>query len=95
MFKAKVTSKGQITIPRQVREAMGLKASEKVVFFEAENGEFIVRRVGSIMEMAGCLAGFEAPKTDEEMNRLLSAYGAELDDATKSGATALRDGEAA
>jgi AbrB family looped-hinge helix DNA binding protein len=95
MYKAKVTSKGQITIPRQVRDAMGLKATEKVAFFEVEDGEFIVRRVGSIMEMEGCLAGFAAPKTDEEMNRLISAYAAELDEATKSGATALRDGELA
>ena len=74
---------------------MGLKPGERVVFSEGEKGEFIVRRVGSMMEMAGCLAGFEAPKTDAEMNQLIAAHAAELDDATKSSATSISDGEAA
>ncbi len=97
---ATVTSKGQITIPVEVREALKLKPGEKVKFFAGENGEFIVRRVGSIMEMAGCLAGLNLPKTDAEMNQLLVDYAAELDEATKSHSKQVEaknvgDGEAA
>ena len=95
MHKAKVTSKGQITIPADVRAAMGLKPGERVVFWGGENGEFIVRRVGSILDLEGCLAGFEAPKTDAEINELLAAHAAELDEATKSNARTMPNGEAA
>lgn len=95
MPTAKITSKGQITIPSQIRSAMGLNPGDKIVFFAGENGEFIVRRVGSIQDMAGCLAGFNAPKSDEEMNQILAAYAAELDDATRSNAARVSEGEAA
>jgi AbrB family looped-hinge helix DNA binding protein len=95
MYKAKVTSKGQITIPAGVRDAMGLRPGERVVFWEGEDGEFVVRRVGSILEMAGCLAGCEGPKSDAEMNEQLAAYAGALDEATKSAAQAVPDGEAA
>lgn len=36
--EAKVTSKGQITIPREVRQALGVEAGDKIVFEEDENG---------------------------------------------------------
>lgn len=42
MFKqAKITSKGQITVPREVRRILGLQAGDKVVFenLKLENGE--------------------------------------------------------
>lgn len=90
-----VTSKGQITIPVDVREALGLKAGERVIFFPGEDGEFIVRRVGSVMDLEGCLAGIEVPKADAEMNELLHRRALELDEATKSGAKQIADGEAA
>ncbi len=34
MELAKITSKGQITIPISIRKALGLKDGDKVVFFE-------------------------------------------------------------
>lgn len=102
MHKAKVTSKGQITIPAEVREAMGLKPGEKVVFLPGTDGAFTMRRVGSIMELFGCLAhlGLDVPKSDEEMSREIGRYLVELDEATKSGAQSMetrktRNGEAA
>lgn len=36
--EAKVTSKGQITIPREIRRALGVEAGDKVVFEEDETG---------------------------------------------------------
>ncbi|MGH3089442.1 MAG: AbrB/MazE/SpoVT family DNA-binding domain-containing protein [Rubrobacteraceae bacterium] len=35
--KAKITSKGQITIPKEVREALGVKEGDSLVF-EVEDG---------------------------------------------------------
>lgn len=95
MYKAKVTSKGQITIPAAVRDALGIKPGEKLIFFDGGNGEFRLRRVGSIKDMYGCLAGIDAPKTNAELNDLMGDYAAELDDATKSNARTTSDSEAA
>jgi antitoxin PrlF len=95
VYKAKITSKGQITIPSAVRDSLGVKPGEKVAFLEGENGEFRLRRVGSIMEMYGCLAGLVPPMTIEEMDQAIADHVAELDDATKSNAQRISDGEAA
>lgn len=38
MEKAKVTTKGQITIPKQIRETLGLQAGDYVVFLEDDAG---------------------------------------------------------
>lgn len=38
MTTAKVTSKGQITIPKRVREQLGLKPGDEVEFLEEEAG---------------------------------------------------------
>ena len=42
MPTATLTSKGQITIPRQVREAMGLVVGDRVTFLRMEDGCFAV-----------------------------------------------------
>lgn len=40
--EAKITSKGQITIPRQIRRALGVQTGDSVVF-EQKGGEVHVR----------------------------------------------------
>lgn len=37
--EAKLTSKGQITVPKRVREALGLRAGDKLIF--EENGSSV------------------------------------------------------
>ena len=44
---AKVTSKGQVTIPRDIRIKMDLKKGDKIVFFE-ENGKYFLQNSASI-----------------------------------------------
>lgn len=96
MHTAKVTSKGQITIPGDVRRAMRLGAGSEVMFFPNEEGDFIIRaRTGSIRDLRGCLAGYGAPRTDEEMNEILHRRAQALDEASKTGARPVSDGEAA
>jgi AbrB family looped-hinge helix DNA binding protein len=68
MELAKITSKGQITIPRDVREKMNLKKGDKILFFE-ENGKFFLQNSNSIalstfqkaMEGTAKEAGFDNP----------------------------------
>lgn len=38
MAEATLTSKGQVTIPKAVREAMGLKEGDRVDFIETDRG---------------------------------------------------------
>ncbi len=44
MITAKLTSKGQITIPRKVREKLGISPGEEILF--SESGDtFTIRKV--------------------------------------------------
>ena len=47
MEVAKITSKGQITIPRDIRVKMDLKKGDKIIFFE-ENGKYFFANSASI-----------------------------------------------
>jgi AbrB family looped-hinge helix DNA binding protein len=38
MNLARITAKGQITIPIEIRKSLGVKEGDKVVFIEGENG---------------------------------------------------------
>ncbi len=41
-----MTSKGQVTVPKRVRDALGLKPGSEVVFEYRGGGEAVVRRAG-------------------------------------------------
>jgi len=72
MATAAVTSKGQITIPVEVREDLGLKAGDRVSFLKGENGEYIMKaKTGSIMNLKGCVKWTGKPGTIEEMNETI------------------------
>jgi AbrB family looped-hinge helix DNA binding protein len=43
MATAKVTSKGQITVPKHVRAKLGLAPSDELEFVE-EEGQFVIRK---------------------------------------------------
>lgn len=45
--KARITSKGQITVPHEVRRAMGVKAGDTLLF-EQKGSEFRVRPVRTV-----------------------------------------------
>ena len=74
MPTATVTSKGQITIPVEVRKKLGLKAGDQIDFFEGEGGEISFEpKTGSIKDMEGILqrlgyAPLGAAPTIEEMD---------------------------
>jgi AbrB family looped-hinge helix DNA binding protein len=44
---AKMTSKGQITVPKSIREYLGLDAGDTVAFSRHEDGVLIQRHVGA------------------------------------------------
>jgi len=50
--QARITSKGQITIPKVVREALGV-AEGDTVLFRVEDGRATLARTPSLLELAG------------------------------------------
>ena len=49
---ARVSSKGQITIPRAVREALGIKEGDEVLF-RLEGQRAVMARTPNLLELAG------------------------------------------
>ncbi len=47
MPRSTVTSKGQITIPKEVRDEMGLKPGDRVDFVKDRNGRFALKPINS------------------------------------------------
>jgi antitoxin PrlF len=71
---ATVTSKGQITIPAQVRTALGVDAGDRIEFVELEKGQFaIVAATRSVQELKGLFRGRRSkPVSIEEMNAAIA-----------------------
>ena len=42
MNLAKISSNGQITVPVEIRRALGLKSGAKILFFEKPDGEVVI-----------------------------------------------------
>jgi AbrB family looped-hinge helix DNA binding protein len=56
MAESAVTSKGQITIPADVRRAMGLRPQDRVVFTVMPDGTTVMRaKTRSLPELVGTL----------------------------------------
>ena len=76
MEVAKISSKGQITIPVSVRNKLKLKAGDKIVIFE-ENGRFYIensammafKRVEEAFAGEAAKAGFESEEDMQDYMR--------------------------
>lgn len=64
-----ITAKGQMTLPKGVRDALGLKRGDKVRFFKRRNAnEYIMEPVTmDIKELEGCLPKPKKAVSLEEM----------------------------
>jgi antitoxin PrlF len=49
---ATVTSKGQVTIPKAVRDALGIQAGDELIF-RVEGGRAVVARTPDLLSLAG------------------------------------------
>ncbi|THJ66819.1 AbrB/MazE/SpoVT family DNA-binding domain-containing protein [Arthrobacter echini] len=56
MVQAKLTSKGQVTIPLEVRQALGLEAGSKIDFIRSADGRIVLEVVRtSVASLQGVL----------------------------------------
>jgi antitoxin PrlF len=71
---ASMTSKAQVTIPVQVRNALGLDAGDRIEFVEVNKGQFaIVAATRSVRELKGLFRGKRTkPVSIEEMNAAIT-----------------------
>ena len=79
MQTATVTSKGQITIPKVIRESMGLKSGDKIKFMQSEEGLTTFSPITkSIADLEGMLSKPKKAVSIEDMNATIKARGAKL-----------------
>jgi len=74
MPSATMTSKGQITVPAQVRQAMRVQTGDRIEFVELGHGRFeIMPATRSIKELNGLFKGRrKKPVTIEEMDEAIA-----------------------
>jgi AbrB family looped-hinge helix DNA binding protein len=77
MAAATVTSKGQITIPAEVRQALGIGVGDRVEFVEVEPGRYeLVPATQSVRALKGMFGKPSKTVTIEDMNRAIARRGA-------------------
>ncbi len=77
MAAATVTGKGQITIPIEVRQALGIDAGDRVEFVEVEPGRFeLVPATRSVTALKGMFGKPKRAVSIEEMNAAIARRGA-------------------
>jgi antitoxin PrlF len=78
MSVATLTSKGQTTIPKDVRERLGLKPGDRIRFMVNPDGSVALVPVTlSVKQLRGMLPRPERPATIEEMNEAIADAAAE------------------
>jgi len=77
MATATLTSKGQITLPKTVRERLGVEAGDKVEFVEIEPGVFkLIAATRDVRDLKGLIPRPAKPVSVDDMSRAISRMGA-------------------
>ena len=77
MTSATITSKGQITIPARIREALNVSTGDRVEFVEVEPGRFeFIAATRSVSELKGMFGKAKKIVSINDMNAAIAARGA-------------------
>ena len=72
MPTATMTSKGQVTIPVEVREALNLKPGDRIDLFRDRAGIFVLSpRASSIRDLEGCVPSWIMSRQSRNSTRRL------------------------
>jgi len=81
-YQSKITSKGQTTIPQEVRDYLKLKPGDRVHYVIGQGGVTMIAKNRRIADLAGMLGRppHGAGSTIEEMDEAIGDYLAEEDE---------------
>lgn len=72
-MEATITSKGQVTLPKPIRDRLDLKAGDRIAFSLEDDGRLLVTPVtGSVMDLAGLLPRPADPLSQAEMDDVIA-----------------------
>jgi len=75
MSTAVVTSKGQITIPKPVRDGLGVETGDRVEFVELEKGVYsVIAATRDIRDLKGVIPKPAKPVSLEDMNKAVRRH---------------------
>ncbi len=82
---AKVTTKGQITIPKAIRQILGVGTGDKVLFYDLGDGSVVMRsaRLSTLHELQAAFegaAGEAGLETEEDVVALVRGIRHEMAD---------------
>jgi antitoxin PrlF len=83
--KSTVTKKGQVTIPKAVRQHLGVKPGDRVKFFVMRNGTVILSRVVPVAVLKGIVPTPPHPVSIEDMNEAIIEAAVERDRRSRQG----------
>jgi antitoxin PrlF len=76
MTTATITSKGQVTIPKDVRTRLGIDTGDRVEFVEIQDGVFqIVAATQDVQALKGIVPKPNKPVTVEAMKQAIAEMG--------------------
>nr|WP_176704576.1 AbrB/MazE/SpoVT family DNA-binding domain-containing protein [Pseudomonas sp.]QDK64917.1 antitoxin PrlF [Pseudomonas sp.] len=77
MTTATLTSKGQVTIPVQIRASLGLGAGDRIEFVELERGKFAIMPSNHpVQALKGMIRKPVKPVSIEDMSAAIAVQGA-------------------
>ena len=76
MTTATLTSKGQVTIPADVRQHLGLEAGDRIEFIQMDGGYAIKPAIDDVRSLKGLLRKPAKPVSIDDMNAAIRARGA-------------------
>lgn len=68
---AKITEKGQVTIPQKIRETLGVRAGDRL-FFSLDEGKTVIYPVkGTLLDLKGSVKPKQVPEDLERVRNLV------------------------
>lgn len=76
MALATLSSKGQVTIPKQVRQGLGVSAGDRIEFAETAPGHYeILAATRDVRELKGLVGKAKVAVSVDQMNQAITRMG--------------------
>ncbi len=75
VMASKITSKGQITLPKEVRKILNVQEGN-VIIFERENDKVVIKSAKTLRDFKGLLKDIKKNETFEEIRKIVKTSAA-------------------